>query len=238
MNRICHVVFDRFPQDSRVRRYVNALLESGLDVFVVCIGDASDGTINSAGDRLKIYRLPLRKKRSSFGRRIFEYLLFEIYSFFMVTYIFFRYRVKAFQIHTLPDFLVFSCVVPRLFGSSIILDFHELFPEFMMQHEPNATMRSPIIRILLLQEKLSFHFATDIIAFHDPAKEILSMRIKSAKPITVVMNGVDPEEMPEIERYSDGKFKIIYNGTINFNLNLGIVIDALANIKADHQEIL
>jgi glycosyltransferase involved in cell wall biosynthesis len=237
MYRVCHVVFDRFPQDSRVRRYANSILEGGAEVFVVCIGNHSDGTIESANNRLKIFRLPLAKMRSSFARRIFEYLLFEIYAFVAVTYIFFRYKVKTFHVHTLPDFLVFSCIVPRLFLGRIILDFHELFPEFMIQHKPGLNYESLLIRTLLLQEKLSFRFATDIIVFHDPAKRILSGRIRSSRDITVVMNGVDPAEMPEMVRCQQKRFRIVYNGTINFNLNLGLVIDALSFLKENSREV-
>ena len=237
MKKICHIVFDRFPQDSRVRRYANSLLDIGWDVFVVCIGNKSDRTIEGAGERLRIFRLPLAKMRSSFARRVFEYLVFELYALLVVTYVFIRYRVKVFHIHTLPDFLVFSCAVPRLFGSRVILDFHELFPEFMIQHKPGLNLRSPLIRAILLQERLSFHFATEVIAFHDPAKEILSGRIKSGKGITVIMNGVDPDEMPEMLRCSHEKFKIVYNGTINFNLNLELVVEALAVLKADHPHV-
>lgn len=237
MNKICHVVFDRFPNDSRVRRYANSLLERGWDVSVVCIGDGTDGTIEGVGKRLRIFRLPLKKRRSSFARRIAEYFVFEVYAFLMVTYIFLRHRVTTYHVHTLPDFLVFSCFVPRLFGARVILDFHELFPEFMMQHKPDLTKSSLLIRMILLQEKLSFLFATDIIAFHDPAEEILSSRIRSHKPITVVMNGVDAAELPEIHRSRDGKFRIVYNGTINFNLNLEIVVDALAAIRTNRCDV-
>lgn len=220
-----------------MRRYVNALLAIGFQVFVICIGDDLEGSMAGAEKRLRIFRLRLKKKRSSLSRRLFEYLVFEAYALCVAAYVFVRYRVKIYHIHTLPDFLVFSCIVPRVFGARVILDFHELFPEFMMQYKPRLNYDSFLIRMILLQERLAFHFATDIVAFHDPAKEILSKRVICRKPISVIMNGVDPAEMLDIARRFDEKFRIVYNGTINFNLNLGIVVDALAYIKKNRPEV-
>lgn len=235
--KICQVFFGPFPEDSRIRRYVNTLLESGFEVFVVCTGKKSDGFFDHSSENLRIYRFPLKKHRSTTARRIYEYLLYELYSFFMVTYIFFRYRVHIFHFNTLPDFLVFSGVFPKLFGGKIILDFHELFPEAMTQHQEQTDHDTLVVKVLKIIEKLSYRFADRVIAFHDPAKEILTKRNGFPEKITVVMNGVDPSEMPRIERRPQEKFVIVYNGTINYNLNLELVVEALARLKAFRRNI-
>jgi glycosyltransferase involved in cell wall biosynthesis len=122
-------------------------------------------------------------------------------------------------------------------GDRIILDFHELFPEFMMQHKPNLNYTSLIIKSLILIEKLSFGFATHIITFHDPAREILLKRIKQEKPVVTIMNGVDKTELPVFNKIKSEEFRIVYNGTINFNLNLSLVIKALNIIKIRYPEV-
>lgn len=228
--KYCHVVFDEYPKDPRVRRYSNALKENDFSIFIVCISNSRSKNFEKLNNEY-IYRVPLRKKRSGALRRLFEYSVFQICSTLLVTYIYLVHRVKTFHVHTLPDFLVFSCFIPKLFKSRIILDFHELFPEFMIQHRPSLDYHSALIKILLIQEKIAYKFADNIIVFHDPASNILQERIKSSKVPLVIMNGVDEKEMPVFKPKKSSIFKIIYNGTINYNLNLSIVVKALSVIK-------
>ena len=236
MKKLCHIFFDEYPKDSRIRRYTNALLEKRVEIFIVCINDGSYSFFEKEKNT-NIYRLSLKKKRNSFIRRLWEYIIFQIFATTMVSYIAIRHNVKIFQVHTLPDFLVFSCIIPKLKGSNIILDFHELFPELMMQFNPDLNSSSLTVKILYLLEKLSFNFATHIITLHDPAKEILLKRINSMKPVTTVMNGVDISEIPDFKKRNSDEFKIIYNGTINYNLNLSLVVKALNVIKNRCPEI-
>jgi glycosyltransferase involved in cell wall biosynthesis len=235
MKKICHVVFEEFPNDPRVRRYTNALISQGFIVFIVCIGDRFEKSVKSDG-RLNIFRVPIKKRRSSFKRRITEYIFFEFISFFIVSWISLKYKVKLFHVHTLPDFLVFSCVLPKLLGAKIILDFHELFPEAMI-HINHISEQSPLIRILKLQEKISYTFANEIITIHEPAKEIFQKRLGNNKKINVVMNGIDTTEIPLIQKEISEKFIIIYNGTVNYNVNLLLLIKALSILKINYNNI-
>lgn len=228
--KLCHVFFDEYPKDSRVRRYTNALIENGYEVYIISSNNGNFKFFEKEKN-INIFRLPIKKKRKSFLRRIWEYFVFQFYSTILVTYIFVKYKVRMYHVHTLPDFLVFSCILPKLFGAKIILDFHELFPEFMMQHKSNLKYSSFIIKILLFQEKLSYLFADEIIVFHDPAKEILLKRIGNKRKMTTVMNGVDETELPSFERRTNNEFKLIYNGTINFNYNLSLIVKALNIIR-------
>ncbi len=234
--RYCHIFFDEFPKDSRIRRYTNILLEQGYNVFIICLKTSGKKFVEKQKN-LFVYRIPIKKKRGSFSRRLFEYVVFQVLTFFLVSYIKIRYNATIYHVHTLPDFLVFSCLLPKLLGSKIILDFHELFPEFMLQHKPHLSFNSLLVKIILTQEKMSFMFADEIIAFHEPAKNILEKRIPSKKKISVIMNGVDVNEIKNYKKRYDGKFNIIYNGTINYNLNLTLVVKALSLIKKNEPEI-
>jgi len=215
-----------------VRRYTNFLVQNGVETFIICAGRASSNYEPENAGIVKVYRLPMRKRRSSFGRRLFEYLTFEVYAFAMASYLFFRHRVKIFHIHNLPDFLVFSCVIPKLFGAKLILDFHELFPELMMQQVNNLSSGSLPIRMLKFQERISIRLADEVITIHKPAGDLLAARNPSHhKPIHIVMNAVDPSEMPPLSRSLPEKFVIIYNGSINYNLNLQLLVEAVASAR-------
>ena len=233
---LCHLFFDEYPKDSRIRRYTNALSEKGYEVIIISLNNGKMKSYESY-DNIHIYRINLSKKRGTFARRLSEYLLFEIIAFFYVIKIFFKFRPEIFHVHTLPDFLVFSTLVPKLFGAKIVLDFHELFPEAMLQFKKGLQKKSLWYKGLLLQEKYSFKFANEIISFHDPAKNILQSRYGFKKNVTTVMNGVDENELPVFNKITDKKFKIVYNGTINYNLNLSLVIKALINIKIKYPDI-
>ena len=38
-------------------------------------------------------------------------------------------RYQIIQVHTMPDFMVFVAIVPKLLGAKVILDVHDLMPE-------------------------------------------------------------------------------------------------------------
>lgn len=233
--KYCHLVFDEYPKDPRVRRYSNVLKENGYFVIVICITNGKSPLLEKSYNEI-IIRIPIKKTRGGGLRRIFEYTVFQLYATIISSLIYLFFRVRNFHVHTLPDFLVFSCIIPRLFGERVILDFHELFPEFMMQYKSYSDYNHLLIKVILFIEKISYHFANIIIVFHEPAKLILQKRIKSQKYPTVIMNGVDENEIISFTHKQSDNFKIIYNGTINFNLNLIIVLKALEIIKKKYPE--
>lgn len=235
MKRICHVVFEKYPLDDRVRRYCKILHDGGYDVFVVCSKGKGESSFEFA-DGVKIYRLPIQKLRKGFIRRIYEYALFEILSFVKITELFIKDKVYLYHIHTLPDFLVFSTIVPKLFGAKVILDFHELFPEFMIQ-QTDLKEKSLLISFVKFIEKISFRYADFLITFHDPCKEVLLKRNGQIKDIRVIMNAIDESESLEYKKCEYEKFRLVYHGTVNYNMNLVSVVKALKFIRNEDKEL-
>lgn len=233
---VCHLFFDEYPKDSRIRRYVNSLKSEGYEVVVISLNNNTAAKYEEING-VKVYRINLKKKRGSFSRRLYEYALFEIIAFIYAIRIYIAYKPEIFHIHTLPDFLVFAALIPKLYGSKVILDFHELFPEALLQFNKELTVKSLWYKMILFLEKVSFNFANKIIVFHDPAKEILKKRYGDKNEITTIMNGVDEDEIKDFNRKKSGNFIIVYNGTINYNLNLSLVIKALSLIKTANPDI-
>jgi len=58
-------------------------------------------------------------------------------------------RYDLIHVHNMPDFLVFSAWLPRLTGTAIILDIHDICPEFY-ESKFHAGDRSPAVRLLKL----------------------------------------------------------------------------------------
>jgi len=76
------------------------------------------------------------------------------------------------QVHTMPDFLVFTTIVPKLLGAKIILDIHDLMPELYMA-KFGGDYRNWIVRMIMWIERRSVAFADRTIAVHEPHLDIL-----------------------------------------------------------------
>ena len=63
--RVCHLLYEEYPRDPRVRRYVNALNESGIYCIIICSKKKNDPYLEELNGNL-IYRIPVSKKRGSF----------------------------------------------------------------------------------------------------------------------------------------------------------------------------
>jgi len=227
---VCHLLYEEYPRDPRVRRYVNALNGTGEKCIVVCSKKKNEKYFEELSGNL-IYRLPVSKKRGSFFLTLLEYLLFAWISSFLLLYLQLRYRFKIVHIHTLPDFLIFAALWNKIFGAKLILDLHEIFPELYMART-GAAYDSFKVKLLILAEKYSIKLANRVITIHDNAKDIFVKRNNlSEEKISVVMNSVDPGEFPIAATPDENEFIIIYNGTIVKLLNLTMVIEALAKLK-------
>jgi hypothetical protein len=114
--RHCMVVDNTYP-DPRVEREANALLERGYHVDVIC--QLSRGAPRTEHDgRLSIYRLPVKRRRGASALvQLWEYLAFGAWATAMVTLRHLRARYDVVQVHNVPDFLVFSAVVPKRRGA-------------------------------------------------------------------------------------------------------------------------
>ena len=125
---VCHLLYEEYPRDPRVRRYVNALNEQGKYSVIICSRKMNDKYFEELNGNL-IYRIPVSKKRASFFITFFEYIALTFVSCILLVYLGIKFRFKIIHVHTLPDFLVFAAFWNRVFGAKIILDLHEIFPE-------------------------------------------------------------------------------------------------------------
>ncbi len=227
---VCHLLFEEFPSDPRVRRYVNALSDSGINSIIVCFKSKGEKYFETYGNS-RIYRIPITKHRQSFLLTAVEYTLFTYLASFLLLYLGLKYRPKIIHTHTLPDFLIFAGILNKILGTKLILDLHELFPEVYMARRPENA-GSFYVKILKFQEKLSIKLANLVITIHEPAKEIFIKRNKGLeKKIHIIMNGVDPDEIKSTARALAEKFIIIYNGTIVKLWNLELMVRSLAILK-------
>src|SRR5215510_1849594 len=151
---IVHLAFTAFPADVRVKREASAAAATGRAVAVVCYRERDQPAEEAIGP-LSVVRLPGTKTRRGPLRYLLEYLSFvRRCRRLLATDARFQ-QVRVVHVHTLPDFLVWAATPARRRGARIILDLHEIFPEFALAKYPGPLGRlaSGIARALERQAR-------------------------------------------------------------------------------------
>ena len=219
-----------YENDNRVRRYAETCAKRGDHVDAIVLqreGQPSYDTLNG----VNIYRIQGRQVDET-GK--FSYLIklirFLIKSSIFLTKKQFRTGYDLIHVHNPPDFHVFATWFPKLTGSKIILDIHDILPEFYAS-KFTTTKNSPIFKLLVIIEKLSAVFADHVIISNHIWGEILVSRSVPKNKCTVLLNYPDTTIFYERPRKRNNKkFIMIYPGTLNKHQGLDIAIKAFANI--------
>lgn len=224
--RVLMLVYSYYPGDTRVRREALTLKENGFEIDIICLKKSSERK-REVFENINILRINNRKKRRGFFIYLINYLFFFIKSFFTVTTYYVRKNYSIIHIHNMPNFLVFSALIPKAFGSKVILDIHDPMPELLTSalNTNNRILR----KILLLEEKFSILFANKIITTNLAFKDLFVSRGCPKEKITIVMNSPYPEIFDKIKTIdkNDDKFIILYNGSIIKRHGLDILVDAV-----------
>ena len=227
----CMLVYSFYESDNRVMRYAEALVKRGDSVDVIALG--KEGTPRYEEIRgVKVYRI---QKRMIDEKGKISYLL-KLIAFLFNSLIFLTNRhlknpYDLIHVHSVPDFEVFATIFPKLQGAKIILDIHDIVPEFYASkfHENE---KSILFKALVMMERLSSKYADHvIISNHLWEKTILSRSVERDK-CTVIMNYPDESIFYRRPRErNDDKFIMIYPGTLGWHQGLDIAIQAFASIK-------
>jgi len=231
MKKICMVAYTYYLSDPRVRREAEALAERGDMVDFICLrekGGKSFGIVNG----VNLYRLPQGRYRGSgVFAYVMGYFLFFIRSFLKLNSLYFKKKYNLIHINTMPDFLVFTAIIPKILGTKVILDIHDLMPElYAAKFAINASY--PLIQILCFIEKISTQFADHVLTVTKLWKGRLQERsVRSAK-CSVILNVPDDKIFKIINKKRDNKyFNLIYHGTIAKRYGIDVAIKAINIIK-------
>jgi len=143
------VVDGSYPNDIRVRKEAEALVNSGKKVLVVCpskINDLKDETING----VSVHRIG--RNYTHFKKGIFDIVesVFNVNPFFYINLkkVFKKYQIEFLHVHDLPlagTCYLFKTKVKR----NLILDLHENYPEalktwFLWKKNPFIRLKNTI----------------------------------------------------------------------------------------------
>ena len=231
-SRICMVAYTFYETDSRVMRYAEALVQRGDEVEVFALRrPGTPRTEVLCG--VRVHRLQGRQFNEN-GRLsyLWRIVLFLMRVLFQVSARDLRQKYDLVHIHSVPDFLVLSALVPRLRGTPVILDIRDILPEFYAS-KFGGSRSSPGFRFLCLVERLCARFATHVIvANHAWQARLLSRSVKCGK-CTVMLNVPDRSIFVRGPRSGGprGRFLLIYHGTLNWHQGLDLAVRAFARIK-------
>ncbi|MFA5794831.1 MAG: glycosyltransferase [Candidatus Brocadiia bacterium] len=236
--RVLMLVHSYYPYDPRVRREAEALSDRGTGVDIVCLRNQDELLLETVNG-INVYRLPVSRHRGSgLVTYLTEYLSFFLLALWQSTKLFIRNRYQVIQVHTIPDWLVFSALIPRFLGAKIILDMHEVMPEFF-SYRYDLSAGHPVIRLMRLSERMSTAFASRVITVSDGLKDILVARGVPANRITVVMNSADDRlfkseisRRGKAQRDTKPEFVLAYHGLLSDIYDLSVVFRALKKLKA------
>ncbi|MCX8022631.1 MAG: glycosyltransferase family 4 protein [Syntrophorhabdaceae bacterium] len=228
--KACMVVYGFYETDTRVIRYAEALVERGdeVDVFALRGHEKPKKEMYRGVNLYRITKCDVKvSKRFIY---LINLLLFLIKSCFYITVKHLRSPYSLIHVHSVPDFEVFAAVFVKLMGAKVILDIHDIVPEFYAS-KFNVSHESIIFKLLVLTERISCAFSDHvIISNHIWEKKLLARSVHEGK-CTTMLNYVDLSVFHRRPRKrKDDRFIIIYPGSVNWHQGLDIAIEALAMI--------
>lgn len=224
------ISYSYYPSDTRIRKEAETLVNNFYDVDILCLKRKGEFT-SEVFNNVKIYRIGIEKIRRGIFNYLILYSLFFLAVFFKINFLYARKKYTFFHFHNMPNFLVFSAIIPKIFGSKIILDMHDPMPELL--NSALKTNNRLLKKILILEEKLSIKFVHKVITTNNAFKEVFISRGCPSDKIEIVMNSPQNDIFDKIKpvKRNDGKFVILYNGSIVERHGLDILIDAIFILK-------
>jgi len=230
--KICMLVHSNYDTDNRVRRYAETLAKRGDHVDVIAVSTGENQPAMDTISGVTVYRIMHRKygERSKweFALRLLRFLYL---SSNFLTRMHKRLKYDLVHVHNIPDFLVFAAWYPKLTGAKIILDIHDIVPEFFSSKFGNGTANHYSVGLELIENK-SAKFADYVIVANHLWYETLLSRSVSADKCSVVLNHVDPAIFYRRSgTRNDGKFVIIFPGSFQWHQGLDIAIEAISKLR-------
>ncbi|MCE5324682.1 glycosyltransferase [bacterium] len=227
------ISYSFYYNDDRIRRHVSNLVESGYDVDMISLR-YKKGNENQDTEHVRFFYPMERSYGQSQIKMIMAYIIFCMRcSWIMLRAHLFQHRLSLVHVNNMPNFLVFSALPLRLFGTRVLLDVHDAVPENYQEkfHGPLLKILTPL---LFWEERLSMWFSDYVICTeHTKFGRLLQNGLKKRKG-AVVMNAADPamwdRKTVGISQKRDSSYRMVYHGTLARRLGLDIAILAVKEL--------
>ena len=231
-SRVCMLAYTFYEHDNRVRRYAETLVKEGYTVDAIALRGKGEEAYNELNG-VRIYKIQERviNERGKFDY-LFRLLKFFLKSFFFLTWEQIKHPYRMIHVHSVPDFEVFAALIPKLFGCKIILDIHDIVPEFYCS-KFKVSKDSCLFKCLVFVERISCWFSDHVIISNHLWYDKIIQRSVAPEKCTTIINYPDTSifyKRESIKKNSE-KFIMIYPGSLNWHQGLDIAIKAFSKIK-------
>ncbi len=232
MMKICMISYSQYEYDNRVHRYAESLINRGDRVDVICLGSKKQ-LRHVIENGVHLYRIQTRdyNEKNSLSYLV-KMLLFFFKSFLLCTILQIKNRYDILHFHNIPDFGVFCTLGAKILGAKVILDIHDLVPEFY-QRKFSTEQNHFIIRVLKQIEKISARYADHVITVTTIWENTLVQRSVSRQKCTVILNAPDPRifNRNEVRNVNNNNhFKMVYHGNLSEIFGVDIAIKSMSII--------
>ncbi|MDA3887133.1 MAG: glycosyltransferase family 4 protein [Candidatus Delongbacteria bacterium] len=230
--KIAMIAYTILSLDSRVIREAKAAVEGGYQVDFYTLNETAKDKI--AGVNI-IYSRQWQYKGKNKFKFILSYLRFFLFCFFKLSAkSFSKDRYDIAHVNNMPNFLIFSTLIAKLFGTKIIMDVHDVMPELFAQ-KFNKRIDSLLIKLLYLEERYSLRFADHIISVNSMCTARFKENKVRNKTYTEILNAADEEVfLPVLKKEFEKKsLKIIYPATLAIKRNgIDFLLNVMEKIKS------
>jgi len=232
--RIAMLLHGSYPLDERVKREAEALADCGYEVDVICLREHPEEEPETVINGVRAVRVSKQRTRSDSKRKyVMDYAASVTALGARLAMLHARHRYDLVQVHTLPDFLVFSALPAKLTGARVVLDIHDLMPELYLS-KFSLPGDGRVVRMLRTLERMSTTFADHVITASEAFQERLVESGVPSEKITVVLNSPDPSVFPSppaLRLPGQGeRFTVFWHGTMvdRYGVDLALRACALA----------
>jgi glycosyltransferase involved in cell wall biosynthesis len=234
-----------YPAELNVKREAEALRDAGFAVHVICLSgrdEAGRGEVEG----VQVYRLPVAHQRGSILRYLWEYNAFFVLASFKLARLHRKHRFAAVQVNTMPDYLVYTALYPRMTGARVVLHLHEPIPELFRTMYPDRWFTGAFVRVLTAVEQGAIRFADRVLTVTDQMRDNCVRRGADRSKFTVVVNVPDDRTF-RIELYEPivnraralkeeerarGVFRVVTHGAIEERYGYDTIVRAVALARA------
>ena len=228
----CMVAYAFYDTDNRIIRYAETLAKRGDQVDVIALrrpGQASQELVRG----VRVFRIQERERNERFAvQYLARMLCFLAASTRLLARLHHGSPYHLVHVHSVPDFEVFAAWPAKRRGARVILDIHDIVPEFYVSKFRSGT-HSILFKFLVLIERWSTGFADHvIIANHIWQKRLVERSVPQDK-CSVVLNYVDTDAFKRRTRQrKDSRFIAVYPGGLQWHQGLDVAIRAFARLKS------
>jgi glycosyltransferase involved in cell wall biosynthesis len=232
--RVCMVTYSFYESDNRVMRYAGALAERGDLVDVIALNREGKYPKDELLGHVRVHRVQARvcneKGKLSYLSRIARFL---VTASLHLAKRHLRERYDVVHVHNVPDFLVFAAWLPKVTGSGVILDIHDILPEFYAS-KFSREKSGFLVGFLKYLERVSARFAHHVIISNHLWFEIITSRSVPKEKCSVFINYVDTK----LFQWRNGTPKadrrlVIYPGGLHWHQGLDLAIQAFARVSKE-----